>query len=81
VSTGFHLKEYLTFELADIFRRSGFSRVRAGVGIRGFYVFLPILPVRWIEMLMLLLSPRLQRLIAVVFPFRSLLGINLIAEK
>lgn len=81
VSNGFHLKEYLTFELAEIFRRLGFSKVRAGVGIKGFYLFLPISPIKWIEISMMFLPAKLRRQIAKVFPFRSLLGINLVVQK
>jgi SAM-dependent methyltransferase len=81
VATGFHLKEYLTFELADIFKKLGFSKVKAAVGIRGFYLFLPVSPIRWIETSMMFLPVKLRWQIAKVFPFRSMLGINLVVQK
>jgi SAM-dependent methyltransferase len=81
VATGFHLKEYLTFELANIFNKLGFSKVRAAVGIRGLYLFVPVFPIRWLEISMMLFPVKLRRQIAKVFPFRSLLGINLVVQK
>jgi hypothetical protein len=81
VATGFHLKEYLTFELADIFKKLGFSKVKAAVGIKGFYLFLPVSPIRWIETSMMFLPAKLRRQIAKVFPFRSMLGISLVVQK
>jgi SAM-dependent methyltransferase len=41
-ATGFHMKEYTTVELSSLFRKVGFSRVRAYVGARGNYVNLPV---------------------------------------
>ena len=81
VATGFHLREYFTFELADIFKSLGFSKIRAAVGIRGLYFFVPVLPIRWLETSMMLFPAKLRRQIAKVFPFRSLLGINLVVQK
>lgn len=41
-ATGFHLREYTTLELSDLFRKVGFSRVRAYVGAKGSYVSFPV---------------------------------------
>ena len=81
VASGFHLKEYLTFELAEIFRHVGFSRVRVCIGIKGSYFRLPVLPIRWIETAMMKLPSRLRRRLAEEFPLRTLLGVIVIATK
>jgi SAM-dependent methyltransferase len=81
VARGFHLKEYLTCELADIFKRVGFSRVRVCIGIKGLYFRLPVLPIRWIETALMTLPLRLRRRLAGEFPLKLLLGINIIAIK
>lgn len=80
-STGFHLKEYTVAELAGIFKAVGFSKLRVSVSARGYFVLVPLFPIRWVESLLLGLPYRLRRKIAGVFPFRSLLGINLVAKK
>ena len=41
-ATGFHMKEYTTRELSDLFRKVGFARVRAYVGARGHYMSAPV---------------------------------------
>jgi SAM-dependent methyltransferase len=81
VATGFHLKEYLTSELAEIFEKSGFSNLKSCIGIKGFYIRLPVFPITLIENAMMLLPCKLRRKIAKVFPFRSLLGTNLVGRK
>lgn len=48
-ATGFHLKEYTTRELADLFKKAGFSKIRCGIGFRGFRVLGPALPICWAE--------------------------------
>jgi len=81
VASGFHLKEYLTCELADIFKVVGFSKVNVCIGIKGLYFRLPVLPIRWIETGLMALPWRLQRRLAGLFPLQPLLGINIIAIK
>ena len=81
VARGFHLKEYLNCELADIFKRVGFSPVRVCIGIKGSYFRLPVLPIRWIETALMTLPLRLRRRLAGEFPLKLLLGINIIAIK
>jgi SAM-dependent methyltransferase len=49
-ATGFHMKEYTTLELSDLFRKVGFSRVSAYVGARGNYVHLPVALIALCEM-------------------------------
>lgn len=41
-ATGFHMKEYTTRELSDLFKKVGFSQVSAYVGAKGNYVCFPI---------------------------------------
>jgi SAM-dependent methyltransferase len=48
-ATGLHLKEYTVTELDALFRSAGFSRVRAYVGTRGWFVRVPLALVRWAE--------------------------------
>lgn len=80
-STGLHLKEYLTRELADIFRDVGFSKLRAYVGLGGHYLSTPVAPIRFIEKLAIVLPHRFHRWLAAAFPLRCFLGINLVAQK
>lgn len=81
ISTGFHLKEYLNGELLDMFRKAGFCKLRLYLGVGGHYLASPVMPIRWIESLVLLLPYKVRRCLAGAFPFRCVLGINLVAEK
>ncbi len=51
-ATCFHLKEYTTLELSNLFRKVGFSRVRAYVGAKGKYMSSYIPPVASYEHLL-----------------------------
>lgn len=80
-STGFHLKEYLTRELADMFRNAGFCNLRVYVGLGGHYLSTPVAPIVCIEKLALILPHEFRRWLAAGFPLRCVLGINLVAQK
>ncbi|MCK4237259.1 MAG: class I SAM-dependent methyltransferase, partial [Candidatus Krumholzibacteria bacterium] len=81
IATGFHLKEYNTNELGDIFKTVGFSKVRVIIGVGGFFVSLPVFPVIWIEKVLSRLPNSLRKRISYCLPVRLLLGIKLIATK
>jgi SAM-dependent methyltransferase len=80
-ATGFHLKEYTTFELSNLFKQVGFSRVRAYLGARGKYASLPVYPIAFCEMLLDKLPYALQKTIARTLPLRLVLGIALVGVK
>ena len=42
VASGFHLKEYTVKELSSLFRKAGFSSVKACVGSRSWFVTIPV---------------------------------------
>ena len=82
VATGFHLKEYTTLELSNLFRKVGFSQVRAYVGGKGTYIRFPAFPIFLCETLLAKLPYPLRRTIALILPFRLLLGsVRLVGKK
>lgn len=80
-ATGFHLKEYTTFELSSLFRKVGLLPVRVYLGGRGKYLRLPISPIILYETLLAQLPYRLRKSITRILPFRLLLGIGIIGIK
>lgn len=52
LATGFHLKEYTTLELSNLFRQVGFSRVRAYVGAKGRYLGFPVFLIAFCELVL-----------------------------
>jgi hypothetical protein len=78
VVTGFHLKEYTTFELSRLFRNVGFSRVRVYIGAKGKYIRFPAFPITLCEKLLDKLPYALRKTIATILPIRLLLGIRLV---
>ncbi len=81
VSTGFHLKEYTTTELHYLLKSVGFSKVKAFVAVRGFYLNFPLRPIKLLEKLLILLPYFIRRMIACNIPARILLSNNLIGIK
>jgi SAM-dependent methyltransferase len=62
VATGFHMREYDYRSLRDLFLRSGFSRVRFPLVVRGFRLATPPYPVlRGIELALQAAPARLRR--------------------
>lgn len=59
-ATGFHLKEYMTTELFNLFRAVGFSKIQVYFKVKGFVVLLPVMPVLLLEALLMRL-PRSSR--------------------
>jgi glycosyltransferase involved in cell wall biosynthesis/SAM-dependent methyltransferase len=82
-ATGFHLKEYTYGELAAVFRRAGFRKIRAIVGARGHNLPLacPVGPLSLLEKTLQRLPRRLRKAVAYTLPMRFVLNIQLIARK
>jgi len=74
VATGLHLREYTTGELADLFSKVGFSRIKAVIGGKGRYLFWPVCPVRWLEGVLGRLPHALCRRLSLWLPIRLLVG-------
>jgi GT2 family glycosyltransferase/SAM-dependent methyltransferase len=49
VATGFHLREYTNSELSALFKRAGFARVEAYIGVPALYVKCPLVFLRLLE--------------------------------
>jgi SAM-dependent methyltransferase len=76
---GFHLKEYSTYEMAKLFKRVGFRKLRAAIGGKGAFWLVPVWVVAPFERALELLPLGLRRTIARRCNF--LLGVRLIATK
>jgi SAM-dependent methyltransferase len=81
VATGFHLKEYTTSELRNLFKKVGFSSINVSVGAKGIYLNLPAYLVAWYEEYLSKLPYSLRRAVARRLPFRVLLGTTFIGIK
>jgi SAM-dependent methyltransferase len=78
VATGFHLKEYTTSELSNLFRGVGFSRVKTYIGAKGNYFKFPSCTISLCETLIDQFRYPLRKTIARMMPFR---GIRLVGIK
>jgi SAM-dependent methyltransferase len=81
VATGFHLKEYTTFELRSLVGAVGFSRFAVRLGGMGMYLSVPSSLVALYEKLLDALPQSPRRRIASMIPFRLLLGSRFVAYK
>ena len=81
IATGLHLKEYTISELSVLFRKVGFSKVRAYVGAKGIYNKFPALPLILCEKLLCILPHTFRRAIAHSLLFRVLLNVRLVGIK
>jgi SAM-dependent methyltransferase len=81
VATGFHLKEYTTFELRSLFGAVGFSGFAVRLGGMGMYLSVPSSFVAAYEMLLDSLPQSPRQRIARIIPFRLLLGSRFLAYK
>ena len=81
VASGFHLQEFTIGELADLFKVAGFLKIHTYVGIKGFFLPLPVSPTRWIETGLTVLPKPLRKRIASCKAVKSLIGICLAATK
>jgi SAM-dependent methyltransferase len=81
VALGFHLKEYTTSELVDLFRTVGFVRVKAYLGLRGVFLPIPLIIIQLIEGFVSI-APRVVRSAFRKYRLlRVLLGIRLVGIK
>lgn len=78
---GFHMKEYTTWELADLFKGAGFSSSRVLFGTRGRFLLLPPAFVRPLEQLIAPLPYRTRTRLAASPIIRQLLGVAIVARK
>jgi SAM-dependent methyltransferase len=81
VATGFHLKEYTVTELNHLLKEVGFSKIRICVGVKGRFALVDAVSARWLESALSRMPTLLRRRLARLFPFRSLLGIQLVGVK
>jgi SAM-dependent methyltransferase len=68
LATGFHLKEYSTAELSDLFGKIGFSRVTTYIGAKGHYVGFPVFPIALCETLLDKLRVAVRNIFEVILP-------------
>ena len=64
VATGFHLREYTNLELADLFKKAGFSDIVVHMGIEGYYIACPLFLVKLMEETLARLPHSLQKKLA-----------------
>ena len=81
VATGFHLKEYTTTELTELFCKVGFSKLSNYIGGRGFYLRFPSLPIKMCEEFLSVLPFSSRKIIARLLPFEALLGVTMVGTK
>ncbi len=81
VATGLHLKEYSISEMHEIFRQTGFVRIRLFLRYSSFSAFLPVWPFRFAEMALDKLPHRFRKLVTFNKAIRFLLGVKIVGEK
>jgi SAM-dependent methyltransferase len=81
VATGFHLKEYTTSELIDLFRSVGFSKIKAYIPAKGRYLDMPLSLIRRCESFLETLPRSTGKRLARGLPFRVLLDVRLVGTK
>ena len=81
VATGFHLREYTVAELVQLFRASGFRRVRVLIGRGGLHLTVPAAFITALETVLGMLPRQFGRTVARRLPLRLILGAKLVAKK
>lgn len=81
VATGLHLKEYSAGELSELFRRTGFRKLKVLAGARGRHIACPPGLISALESMLSSLPGRLGKRLGRLLPFRVILGIKLLATK
>jgi SAM-dependent methyltransferase len=81
VARGFHLREYTVFEVKRVMHEAGFSRVRAYVGARGYFLRFPVVLLEGLERLLDALPAKVRRRVADNKLMRALLGVRVAAIK
>jgi SAM-dependent methyltransferase len=79
--TGFHLREYSSTELRDLFREIGFSKTLIFCGGRKRYFRMPWLIISTYESGLEALPHSIRRKLLRIFPFKSLLGTTVVGIK
>lgn len=80
IATGFHLKEYTTAELTDLFKQVGFTQFKVLISVKSWYFSFPLPLIRFYES-WLQKAPTLIKRLLMKRPFIWLLGIRLVAVK
>jgi hypothetical protein len=80
-ATCFHLKEYTTTELIDLFRQVGFSDIKVSFGFRGFYLQPPLFIYQWAEKILDSIPFVMRKQLASTLLIHNFLGITIIAQK
>ena len=81
VATGFHLKEYTTFEIVSLFRKVGFSCVKVCIGGKGMYFNFPAFLIALYEKMLNNFPYSFRKMILGIPLFRVLLGTRFVAIK
>lgn len=81
VARGFHLREYTVSEVKRVLEQAGFSRVKAFVGARGYFLPCPVWLIEAAERVLDTMPARLRRRIADNKLMRALLGVRVAAVK
>jgi len=72
VATGFHLKEYTNTDLSALFKKVGFSQVKAYVGAEGFYWRFPLSLLKLLESFLSKIPHKQGRVLARLFLFYNI---------
>lgn len=81
VASGFHLKEYTIIELEQLFKKTGFSKVKLFVPIKLIGPCFPLFPGKILEIILSPLPYTLRKSCASFWPIAKLLGVRLVAIK
>jgi glycosyltransferase involved in cell wall biosynthesis/ubiquinone/menaquinone biosynthesis C-methylase UbiE len=83
VATCFHLKEYTTIELINLFKKVGFKKIQVIIGAKGFILcrYFPIFLIQALEYLLKLFPIKIRRKISCFAPIRLLLGVKIVGVK
>ncbi len=80
-ATGFHMKEYTSWELGDLLRQAGFSSIRLLCGTKGRFLRVAPGPIGALERAISRLPRSLRAPIADAPVVRQLLGVTIVARK
>lgn len=81
IATGFHLKEYTTLELSNLFKTVGFSRIKVFFRVKGKFVSIPLFAIALFETLLDKLPQSLIEAVTRVLPFSLLPNIRLVGMR
>ncbi len=81
VARGFHLKEYTLREMKATLAAAGFTKVRAYVGARGWFMRCPCFVLEALESALCMLPARTRRRVADTPVVRAMLGLRVAASK